>query len=163
MPTLTEARSLIRSGDLLAWEPRPWPETPQWWLVRAATGNKLCHVGVAFVRRRTQLLIESDIPHVRMQRMDERLPVWWLPLGVPQRADWVDGMLELIGTPYAYLDAVRQWLGMPTADTEMTCLELVRVSLLLAGAKAGGLRDLMPDALMAKLAERAKAEPVLLT
>jgi hypothetical protein len=166
MNTMTFAAADIRSGDLLAWEPSPWPETPQYWLVRLATENRLCHVAVAYVRRAKVLMIESDIPHVRMARLEERLPVWWLPLAniaQPWGQEQAEIMLDLIGTPYGYLDAVRQWLGVATQDGDITCLELARQSLILSGVKVGGTRHLMPDPFMAEFAERAKAEPVLLT
>jgi hypothetical protein len=164
--SFAEARSLIRSGDAIFFEPRPWPETPHYWLVRTATGHTIVHVGVAMVRARTPTLIESDIPEVQMHRLEERLPCWWLPLRtiVPAwQQKQVDAMMALRGKPYGYLDAVRLWLGLPLQDNAIICTELVMRSLLAAGVKVGGLRDLMPEPLMHELARRAGSTPILLT
>lgn len=166
MPTLAEVSPLIRSGDLLFWEPRPLPEKLQWWLVRAATGHRIVHVGVALKRRRSVVLVEADIPAVRVERLEDRLPVWWLSLEGYRKA-WTaedtEALLDHVGTPYGYADAVRQFLKQEPQDDAMTCIELACEAIRLGGASVHLLRNLMPEPLMREVAQRAGTEPVLIT
>jgi hypothetical protein len=151
---------------LLFWEPRPDdPAKWQWWIVRAATCHTIVHVGVALVRRRA-LLVEADFPAVSVSRLRNRLPVWWLSLEDYRKGwtaeDTVD-LLDHVGTPYGYVDAVRQYLGEEPQDDAMTCIELACEAIRLGGASVHMLRNLMPEPLMHEVAQRAGTEPVLIT
>lgn len=162
MPSLAD----VQSGDMLFWEPTALPDKWQWWLVRWATGHRIVHVGVAFRRRRSVLLVEADFPAVRVERLQDRLPVWWLSLeGYRKRwtAEDTEALLDHVGTPYGYVDAVRQWLGEQPQDDAMTCIELACEAIKLGGASVHLLRNLMPEPLMTEVAKRAGTTPILLT
>lgn len=172
----TEARADIRSGDLLFFEPppilpppAPVPDNMHHWLVRAATGHKWIHVGIAIVwtaRRRNILMIEADLPAVRVQRLGQRLPCAWLPLYgfIPEWTNKItDDVLDAVGEPYGYLDALRLYAGLPPAHEGITCCELAVTTLQMVGMATGGLGDLLPEPLMIEVSKRADALPVLLT
>ena len=77
----SEARSKIKSGDLLAWTHRGWGS---WYdiqiqLVRFFTQSEYSHVGIAFVDGERVFVLESVSAGIRAKLLSEEIPFYWMP------------------------------------------------------------------------------------
>lgn len=130
-------RSLIRSGDLLAWSHRGFRT---WYdlevqAVRAFTRSEYSHVGIAWDVGRRLLVLEAVQPMIRIFPLSELLPCYWLS----RQWTWTTADLERallrVGQKYSKWDAVKSFFGkvVPGADDRWQCAEYVVASLALRG------------------------------
>lgn len=123
-----DARSSIRSGDLLAWSHvgwRSWHDI-EVQAVRVFTRSEYAHVGIAWVIGGRVLVIEAVVPKVRIYQLsDKNLPAHWY-YG-EQRCEWTpeieEHALSIVGEPYSKWEAVRGYFGKQSRDGYWQCAE----------------------------------------
>lgn len=125
-----DARSRIRSGDLLGFTHRPW-----WpWhdfkvqMVRMATRSEYAHVATAVRMKGRVWAIEAVKPYPRIVPLSNLLPADWVQIKAPWRAETEEAALKLIGKHgerYSEWEAVRGFFGkvVPGADSNWMCAE----------------------------------------
>ena len=145
-----DARSLIKSGDLLAWSHRGWGS---WYdlqiqAVRIFTRSEYCHVGVAWVIGGRVFVLEAVKPLVRIFPLSKLLPFYWLPLDAPWCVDAEELALSHIGEPYSTLQAINGFLQnlTPGEDSQWQCAEYVATVLRTNGVDLGD--TITPSALV---------------
>ncbi len=109
-----EARSLIRSGDLLAWSKNDFAAKA----IRRWTGETYEHVALAWVIGSRVFVIESTAWHgVRLRALSEAAPFDWFQTDAPWTEAAQVKALSMLGKPYAWSNIVRLALGLtPTSD-----------------------------------------------
>ena len=124
----TDARPLIKSGDLLAWSHSGWASWHDFkvQMVRMFTKSEFSHVGTAWVVGGRVFVIEAVVPLVRIYPLSKTGEFYWLPLG----AEWKDETLEFaiskVGEPYSQLQAMQAFFHLPSEDSLWECAELAR-------------------------------------
>ena len=126
--TYLDARSQIKSGDLLAWSHRGWRTWYDWkiQLVRLATRSEYSHVGIAWVFGGRVFVVESVSPLARIVPLSNMLPCYWVPTGAQWGREAEEYALSLVGTAkYSQWEAVKALFGRNRADERWQCAELV--------------------------------------
>lgn len=139
-----EARTKIKTGDLLAWSHGGWRN----WhdievsIVRMATRSEYSHVGLAFAGAGRVFILEAVGSGVRLFPLSRELPFYWVRRPASLRGKAVDFAFERIGEEYSKWQAIKAYFGLLTAgeDAEWQCAEYV-----LAVLRADG-EDLTPIA-----------------
>lgn len=127
----SQARSKIRSGDLLAWSHRePWYRS--WYdfkiaIVRAFTQSEYSHVGTAWVIGERVFVIEAVVPLVRIFPLSKLTPFYHLPMNAQWRQETLEYALSKVGEPYSQLQAVESFFHLPKEDGLWECAELTRL------------------------------------
>ena len=109
----SEARSEIKSGDLLAWGHERWGS---WYdfkvqAVRMFTRSEYCHVAVAWVVAGRVLVLEAVQPRIRIFPLSSLLPFYWVPLRTVWTEEAEQFALERVGEPYSEWQGVLAYLG----------------------------------------------------
>jgi hypothetical protein len=127
----SDARSLIRSGDVLAWTHRPWDS---WYdfkvqMVRLFQRSEYSHVGVAVVMGGRVWVLEAVAPHVRFVPLSNELPCFHVT-GLQLSDAQLEKGLALVGKEtigYSQIEAVRAFLDETRHFTgkDIECGELV--------------------------------------
>lgn len=153
----TDARPLIKSGDLLAWSHRGWCS---WYdlqiqAVRIFTRSEYSHVGIAWVIGGRVFVLEAVKPLVRIFPLSKLVPFYWLPFDGSWTADAEESGLAHIGESYSTLQAVNGFLGTlrPGADTEWQCAEYVDIVMKANGIDLGPV--ITPSALVYQAQNRS--------
>lgn len=108
----TEARTIISSGDLLAWSGNSlFSKAIKWF-----TGSPYSHVGIAWKANDRLFVIESmDFIGVRIFPCSRLLPFYW----AKTNACWQlmkEEAFRLIGAKYSVIGCVKAGLGIKTRD-----------------------------------------------
>ena len=142
-----DARSLIRSGDLLAWQSRGVAGR----LIRAATGGSWSHVGIAWAVGGRLLVIEMrEGRGVTLRPASVAAPFDW----IATRAAWSrpieTNALAAFGLPYGWRALIPLWLGRWRPRHGEVCSTWATARLREAGVAVPGLA-LTPGALVEHL------------
>lgn len=152
----SEARPLIKSGDLLAWSHHGWGS---WYdikiqLVRIFTRSEYSHVGVAWVIGKRVFVLEATNPHVRIYPLSKADDFYWIPMG----AEWTEEVesyaLSKIGEKYSTKDAIKAFFSLPIDNREWECAEYVKE--VLAKAKIFLGNKLIPSKIVQRALEFKK-------
>jgi hypothetical protein len=146
--TYDEARSSIKTGDLLAWSHigiKSFHDLKVA-IVRAATRSEYSHVGMALVMGGRVWVVEAVKPCVRIFPLSRCGSFYLTPL----QATWDVATHELalahIGDEYSELDAVKAFLGASMKNTLSECAALVLALCDSAGISLG--ERATPDAVV---------------
>ena len=123
-----DARSQIKSGDLLAWSHRGWRTWYDWkiQIVRLATRSEYSHVGIAWVTGGRVFVLESVSPLARIVPLSTLLPCYWIPTGAAWSYEAEEYALSLVGTAkYSQWEAVKALFWRNKDDARWQCAELV--------------------------------------
>ena len=123
----SDARSTIKSGDLLAWSHRgfgTWHDI-KIQIVRIATRSEYSHVGVAWVVGGRVFVIEAVQPLVRIYPLSKLGSFYHIPLGALWRPETEEIALAHIGGPYSQLDAVKAFFRPLGKSVVTECAALV--------------------------------------
>lgn len=124
-----DARSKIKSGDLLAWTHRSWStwKDIKIQLVRIFTRSEYSHVGVALVFGGRVWVVESVKPLVRIVPLSNLLPCYWAHVGLPWNPKVEEYALGLVGSAkYSEWEAIRAFFGDNHDPQAWECAELVQ-------------------------------------
>lgn len=115
-----EARSKIKSGDLLAWTHSQWGS---WYdvkiqMVRAFTQSEYSHVGIAYTLADRVFVIESVTGGIRMQPLSKWTPFYWLPIEQYWDDDVEKQAMSKMGEEYSTFDAIRSFFTTITPGTD---------------------------------------------
>jgi hypothetical protein len=125
----SEARSQIRSGDLLAWTHRSWGS---WYdfkvqMVRAFTRSEFSHVGIAWVSGGRVWVIESVTPLVRIVPLSNLLPCYHVTVAAQWSPECEQFALSFVGNEryrYSQWEAVKALFGCnDRTNTRLECAE----------------------------------------
>ena len=131
-----EARSSIRSGDLLAWRGEGFVGR----LIRHWTGASWSHVGIAWrFRGRVFVLEAREGSGVGLRAVSNCLPFDHIGADSHWSEDVESFALEHLGKPYSYPDFVRAGLGLRPGFEGEICSEYAAKVLRQAGVFASGL------------------------
>lgn len=124
-----EARSQIKTGDLLAWSSggwRSWHDI-QVNLVRIFTRSEFSHVGIALVGAGRVFVLEAVGAGVRLFPLSRALPFWWIRRRAELGTEAVDFAFDRLGDRYSRLQAIRAFFGTLTSgeDDRWQCAEYV--------------------------------------
>lgn len=126
----SEARKLIRSGDLLGFGHDAWGSyyDVKVQVVRMATRSEYAHVATAFVSGDLIWVLEAVAPAPRAVPLANLLPFYFIPLRAPWRPAteaWALSMLGKKGERYSELEAIRGFFlnVVPGADSNWECAE----------------------------------------
>jgi len=135
------ARSQIRSGDVLAWSHRGWGTWHDIKIqgVRFFTQSEFSHVGLAWAVAGRVLVIEAVTPLVRIFPLSGLLDqdCFWLPSEANWCQETEDFALSKVGQPYSQMQAMQAFFHLPTEDSQWQCAELVRSVLKKDGLDVG--------------------------
>ncbi len=124
-----EARSQIKTGDLLAWSSGSWRSWHdiQVNLVRVFTRSEFSHVGIALVGAGRVFVLEAVGSGVRLFPLSRALPFWWIRRRAELGAEAVDFAFDRLGDGYSRLQAIRAFFGTLTSgeDDRWQCAEYV--------------------------------------
>lgn len=127
---VSNLRSKIRSGDLLAWSQDPnkngkiFRFLP---IVRFLTASDFGHVGIAYVKEDGVYVYEATMPEVKLRKIDDSETFYCCSM----KFEWSDSAKEWLddklGCKYSVLDGIRAYLGIVTKrDDRWQCAELAR-------------------------------------
>lgn len=129
MLSYNQARTQIKSGDLLAFSHFGWST----WhdikvqAVRMFTRSEYSHVGIAWVECNRVFVLEAVMPVVRIFPLSKLGEFYWMPtptnywnLEVEEQA------LSIVGEEYSQLQAVQSYFEQPELDKKWQCCEYAR-------------------------------------
>jgi hypothetical protein len=157
----SDARGVIRSGDILAWSHRAWGSfyDVQIQAVRFFTQSEYCHVGIAWVIGGRVFVIEAVTPKVRIFPLSKLLPFWHTPMNAEWRPATEEYALAQVGADYSKWQAVQAYFGKPDLDHLWECAELTAEVLRRDGIDLG--EKYTPSAVMYRAQQRAGSGTVL--
>lgn len=123
----TQARPMIRSGDILAWSHRgirSWHDL-KIWFVRMFTRSEYSHVGTAWCVGDRVFVIEAVMPLVRIYPLSKLGDFYWLQMGAYWRRATETLALSHVGDKYSQLQAIEAPFITPMDDERWECAELV--------------------------------------
>lgn len=130
MPSYTEIRPQIRSGDILAWSHLGWKTWHDWKVqgVRVFTQSEYCHVATAWVIGYRVFVIEAVQPLVRIYPLSSLLKdgCYWVPVKAPWKEETLEMALQAVGQPYSQAEAMEAFFSLPTENSLWQCAELTR-------------------------------------
>jgi hypothetical protein len=122
-----DAKSLIKTGDLLFWSERRWNSLHdiEVELIRLFTFSEYCHVGIAYAEHTGLSVIEAVPPVVRFSPLAVEAPFYWMPIGAPLSPHAIEFALSTVGQSYSWVRAFLAWLGcLPANRGSWECGEL---------------------------------------
>ncbi len=131
-----DARSKIRSGDLLAWSGNSWfSKLIKWW-----TKSKFSHVGIAWKANGRLFVIEAmDFKGVRIFPCSKLKPFYWIKTNVKWTFPLAEEAFKLVGDDYSKWGCVRAAFGLsPRKDDNWQCAEFSAHILRKAGFSIDG-------------------------
>ncbi|MCK5887654.1 MAG: hypothetical protein KAG70_14300 [Alcanivorax sp.] len=103
-----EARPLIRSGDLLAWQSKGLIGR----FIRGADGGSWSHVGIAWAIGGRLLILEMREFHgLTIRPASVAAPFDWIATGAAWSPEIEEAALAAFGSPYGYRALIPLWLG----------------------------------------------------
>jgi hypothetical protein len=113
----SEAKSLIKSGDLIACSHQPWVTISdiESHIVRMACESEFSHVAVVIdVIKDSPHILEAVVPEVVISPIEKYLEdgFFWLPLGVPVSDEEKSYGLSKVGQKYSKLEAVAGFMDL---------------------------------------------------
>ena len=123
----SQARPMIRSGDVLAWSHRgihSWHDL-KIWFVRMFTRSEYSHVGTAWVVGNRVFVIEAVMPKVRIYPLSKLGDFYWLQMGAYWRKATETLALSFVGDDYSQVQAMVSPFITPPKDDRWECAELV--------------------------------------
>lgn len=123
-----DARSKIKSGDVLAWSHQSWSS---WYdiqvqLARMGTRSEYCHVGIAWCVGGRILVLESVRPSIRIFPLSDKEDFYWIPINKEWNAEVEEFALSKLGQQYSRWQAVMSMFGLNKDDTLWYCSEYVK-------------------------------------
>lgn len=143
-----DARSHIRSGDLLAWSHR---ECRSFYdlkiqVVRLFEKSEYSHVGVAWVVGGRVFVLEAVMPKIRIYPLSKAGDFFWLPMNAPWTVAAEEFALGEVGALYSQWQAVLAFFGKVKRDQFWYCDEYARAILSANGVELEN--ELMPSGLV---------------
>lgn len=126
MKKYEQIRSLIKSGDILAWTHRGWGSWHdiQIQLVRFFTRSEYSHVATAWVVGERVFVIEAVQPKVRIYPLSALGEFYWISLDTEFKDSTLEYALSKVGNDYSKLQAVLAPFDEPSDDNKQQCAEL---------------------------------------
>lgn len=115
-------RSEIKSGDLIA-----WTSLSSFYLkvVRLFTFSEYTHVGIAVVDDDGTIhVVEATRPRVIMNKLDDRMPIYHIPMKVDMTKEAKELLQSYIGKKYSVLQAALSYINIHIDDDKWYCTEL---------------------------------------
>lgn len=98
------------------------------------------------------MIVEATQPVVRLNPVRDHDEFFHIPMGVIWTAESEDFLVDVMGCPYSFMDALRAYLGKTVEkDNSYQCAELCRDFFRLHGIDLG--EDLTPSAIVRKALE----------
>jgi hypothetical protein len=143
-----DARPLIKSGDLLAFNHGDWETFSgiKTEIVHMATRSTYSHVGLAWVVAGRVFILEAVKPMIRIFPLSLSGPFYWLAMNAQWKAETEEFALQNVGYPYSELDAVHAFFSNLPEGSVSECAAYVREVLKKDGIDLG-LRS-TPDAVV---------------
>lgn len=123
----------IVSGDLLLWTEYPKSSISDFLVksVAMATGGRFGHVGIAWKNHDALddelFVIEATIPKITVNRLTNETGMFCIPTGVNWLPENKEFLMDLIGKPYGFMDAIRAFLGKTVKkDDQYQCAEMAQ-------------------------------------
>jgi hypothetical protein len=135
-----EARSKIKSGDLLAWSHRGWGTWHDIKIqaVRFFTQSEYSHVATAWCVGDRVFVIEAVQPLVRIYPLSKLGEFYWLPLNCNWNDKALDYALSKVGESYSQMQAITAFFKtLEKEDSLWECAELAARVSALAGFDLG--------------------------
>lgn len=123
----SQARPMIRSGDILAWSHRGIRSWHDFKIacVRLFTRSEYSHVGTAWVIGSRVFVIEAVVPLVRIYPLSRLGDFYWLSMGAYWRKATETLALAHVGDEYSQVQALVSPFFTPPDDHRWECAELV--------------------------------------
>jgi hypothetical protein len=144
----SEARPLIKSGDLLAFSEGNWST----WqgikisLVRMFTRSTYSHVALAWVVGGRVFALEAVVPKLRIYPLSQLGTFYHIPMGAPWRDLTEEFALSKIGTEYSQSVAIKAFFAPLEEGNVQECAAYAREVLLLDGINLGNRA--VPDSIV---------------
>lgn len=121
--------SNIKNGDLLIWsesnDKAGFFSDILLKLVRLMTLSDYGHVGIALWLNDRLFVIEAVSPRIRLIPLARTKGFYHMPVGLEWKNWYTDWLLDKVGIPYSFSDAIRAYLGKEVLkDGHMQCVEL---------------------------------------
>ncbi len=116
--TYADARSQIKSGDVLAWRGKSLLAR----LIEWVTGGAYSHVGIAYwLEDRLMVVQQREFTGQDMAFLSDNLPFDWISTNITLSTAAKGVMFEQLEHPYSYLDAVRIGLAIAARKQGRIC------------------------------------------
>lgn len=131
----SQARPLIKSGDLLAFSHVGWGSWHDFkiQMIRVFQRTEYSHVGVAWVVGGRVFILEAVMPLVRIYPLSKLGKFFWLPTNANWSPDVEEYALSIVGDEYSQLEAVESPFTTPKKDNLWECAEFAHDVLTMAG------------------------------
>jgi len=135
----SHVRSLIKSGDLLAWSHRGWRSWRDIKIqaVRFFTQSEYSHVGLAWVVGGRVFVLEAVMPLVRIYPLSKLGDFYHLPSTATWTPDVEELALSKVGESYSQWQAIKAFFQPLKADATWECAQYVLEVLACAGIDLG--------------------------
>lgn len=119
----------IRNGDLLMWSESNdkvgFFSGLLLKLVRLMTMSDYGHVGIALWLNNELFVIEAVSPRIRLMPLKRAKSFYHVPVHIDWKKEYKDWLLDKVGIPYSFADALRAYFGKEVLyDERMQCVEL---------------------------------------
>ena len=143
MLSYDQARSQIKSGDLLAFSHFGWStwHDVKVQAVRMFTRSEYSHVGIAWVMGGRVFCLEAVMPVVRIFPLSKLGEFYWMPAPTDYWTPEIEEYaLSVVGEEYSQLQAIQSYFEQPDADKKWQCCEYARELLRLGGHDLTGVK-----------------------
>ncbi len=118
-------RQNIKSGDLIAWSSGGSGLASFFDnIIRIFTESEYTHVAIAWWQGDRLFVIEAIPPKVRVYPLSGRLPFYHIPMNIDWNENMVKYLLEKVGQPYSYFEAIKAYFTKPDNNNTWECAEL---------------------------------------
>lgn len=126
MANYTEYRTNIQSGDLLMWETRTVSSFTDFllMLVQKILNTRYSHVGIAVETGGRMMVLEADVPEVRLVPISITTDFYHLPLAIKWRPEYKDFLYKELGKEYSLWSTLKYVFRITRTTKTWYCSEL---------------------------------------
>ncbi len=157
----SQARPLLRSGDIVAFSGGSWKSWSdiQSSIVRIFTMSEYSHVGIVWVVGERVFVLEAVKPKLRIFPLSNYKEFYFISMDVPWSLETETYALKHIGEKYSQLKAIRAFFEPLEPGTVQQCAAYVREVLKKEGVYLGDTAT--PDKIILQALRRYNAEIVI--
>ena len=121
--------SNIKSGDLIVFSATKIRTTYDLlsYIVRIFTMSEYNHVGIAWVIGDRNLIVEAQVPEVKISPLKKLGSFYHIPMGIKFTDEALEILLDKVGQKYSYLEAIRAYFKKNDhTNDDWICVDYVK-------------------------------------
>ena len=124
-----EYHSNIKSGDLIVFSATKIRTTYDLlsYIVRLFTMSEYNHVGIAWVIGDRNLIVEAQVPEVKISPLKKLGSFYHIPMGIKFTDEALEILLDKVGQKYSYLEAIKAYFNKNDhTNDDWICVDYVK-------------------------------------